>query len=705
MNKHLPAEFEGAQTKLPTQNPSSMEGRLETISESHAQLASSRRQLLITRERVRTASRNVRLKRVGAGDAEAAFMNQLREFVNKSRDELPKTLLDAYNTVTQTRDDLGEIEENYLQAERNLTGAEWTFMDQENAFYQIDLWDIINGYQSDDSMVFQGETYMPPTRPLFPNSFPPTSDTIPYLVERSNAGTFSDLPHLSPLPPICQAPAVLEASSLPMVANQAYAVKIAEVEKLRKRFDRMRQKEACSIEWQEGDEVLFADGIESAEIDSAASVSEYFNILHQLSACEASAQQLKVLPMAGYLEAPGLARRYSDPASPSAVMQSCSVSMRRTQTESAVCLMKDDSTTKEKIREWSLTYLKDSAVQKCLYLNALEDCEVVLPVDDDWKERATRYWSKDSLGESEYGDEHDAASTNGISYEPGSCTNEQVSQSAAASSIQQKPNQEATYPCDRTTSNLVHHGLYEKVHGDTRDIPSIPNLSTSLSTHHQARGDTQIRDESLLVPSKEFDLDQQQRCTGRNISANGAEYVPCTCPPEYGNAAHRKDSVQSANIGHHSSCAMAQIHKLEPETRITTNVAQGSRSTKKPPTSEEHLSLMQSDESSDPYASISKSVEFVQNACAQSEFGPTAPLTSSSQHVHTSTASFPVDRTPLQYDGNSFKSDLQSKPHRRRSSSSWFRTWFSRPKDKRSVSSPSIEVHRPGVRARKQSVA
>ncbi|KAF7455395.1 hypothetical protein A1F94_002031 [Pyrenophora tritici-repentis] len=78
-------------------------------------------------------------------------MSSLREFVNKYDDVLSLSLFEAYETVAQIRDDLGEIEEDYLQAERDLTGEEWKYLDQEDTFYQFDIHSIIpESFENDD---------------------------------------------------------------------------------------------------------------------------------------------------------------------------------------------------------------------------------------------------------------------------------------------------------------------------------------------------------------------------------------------------------------------------------------------------------------------------------------------------------------------------------------------------------------------------
>ncbi|KAI4915002.1 hypothetical protein J4E90_005039 [Alternaria incomplexa] len=401
MEEHFPTEVEGASTTQTQQIRASVEARLESLSELQDQLASARRQLLITREQVRTASRNVRLKRVDAGDAEVIFMNRLRQFINESGDGIPETILDAYNAVAQARDILGEIEEDYLQAERDLTGAEWRFMDQENGFYQFDIWSIVNQEDSEGVAASQDQTYDLSSHPPPSQSSPPTPGPIAYAAGWFDTSHVPGTPYSAHSPSLRSVVPTLDVTATPIPTSEVYFAKLAEVERLRKGFDQIRHNKASDIVWQEGGGVLFADGVETADIDPAAPNSDYFKILKELSACEASAQQLKVAAMSGIREVPAwaLARRNSDPMYDLTATPPCSASMRRTQTESAIHSIKDDPTTKEKIRDWSLTYLKVSAVQKCIYLNALEDREVASSTDEDWRARATRFWSNDSVDE------------------------------------------------------------------------------------------------------------------------------------------------------------------------------------------------------------------------------------------------------------------------------------------------------------------
>jgi hypothetical protein len=400
--------------------------RLEDASESQIRLATARQQLLIKRGKVRTASRKVQLKRVDAGDAEATFMSRLREFVNYHREELPSTLLDTYDKVERTRDDLGEIEENYLQAERDLTGAEWEFMDQENAFYQFDLHSILPGEDAEVSL-------FPPDQLPTVNQYPPPPPPPPFYLPGPEKGSTTSHVQTPPPPPPPFLDRFPEFSSAQHVLDQEYSTVVAEVDGLRKDFDHLREEKAQCIDWEDSPDIEFADDVDIPDADLTASTVEYFDILHKISYGEAKAQQLKIGEMSQRLPASTLSRRYSDPTHSFRHLPASSTPMRRTQTESAVSMLCNDPTTKEKIQEWSLAYLKDNTVQKRLYLNTLEHHGVLDSMGCDWKVRAERYWNQDSCGESKEGSEYYAASTTDTSHDAESCTEACITQRSTPS--------------------------------------------------------------------------------------------------------------------------------------------------------------------------------------------------------------------------------------------------------------------------------
>jgi hypothetical protein len=444
---------------------------LEDTSESQSRLATARQQLLIKRERVRTSSRKVQRKRVDAGDAEATFMSRLRESVNHHREELPSSLLDAYDEVERTRNNLGEIEEDYLQAERELTGAEWTFMDQENAFYQFDLHNILPGEVSEE---FVPSPDRLPT--LYP--YPPPPPPPPFFLPLSNDGPIGSSirppPPLSPQPFSIPFPGTLTPTTLSI---QQYHTVVAEVEGLRKDFEHLRHKKAQYIDWGDDSDIQSADGEDTSNLDLTASTMEYFDILHKLSDREARAQQLKIEEMSQHLPASTLERRYSEPTPFLTHASASSTAMRRAQTESAASMLYNDQTAKDKIREWSLTYLKDNAVQKHLYINTLEHHGVFDLEGCDWRYRAEQYWSQDSWSGSRDGSEYHGASTKDTTHEADSYTGGCATRRPSPSSSLQNLLEWEDYNPNYDHAIVTAFG-FDPVHLDAYvDIPLPPSPS------------------------------------------------------------------------------------------------------------------------------------------------------------------------------------------------------------------------------------
>lgn len=704
MEEHFPAELERAYTTQTQQRRPSIEARLESLSESQDQLASARRQLLITRERVRTASRNVRLKRVDAGDAEVVFMNRLRQFINDSRDGIPETLLDAYNAVAQGRDILGEIEEDYLQAERDLTGAEWRFMDQENGFYQFDIWSIVNEEDSEGIAAPQDQTYGFPSHPPPPQS---PLGPIAYAAGWLDTSRSPDTPCPAHSPPLRSAVSTLDVTATSMPPSEVYFAELAEIEKLRKGFDQIRHDKASSIVWQEGGGVLYADGVDTVDLDPAAPTSDYFKILNQLSVCEANAQQLKVAAMAGIREAPdwALARRYSDPMYDFTATQPCSASMRRTQTESAVHSVRNDPTTKEKIREWSLKYLKESAVQKCIYLNALEDREVANLADEDWRARATRFWSNDSVDEIGGGNERCETSTIGTSHEPVSCSDVDVVESAPASPELQPPHREMR-PGDRINDSTEGLELCEIPEEDNRDASSMSSPLLSLSQHHRLV-DMRTKTGNTIASSNGRSPDVRQQANEGQVPVDDvAEQIRCTCPPEHSDAAKRKDSVQGTDMDHHPNCAITVRYNLGFHTQLPAQISRDFETTRKTSTAHARCDLTQRKLTADFYPSTPVGSNVAQPIRMEPAFDSKTQDALLGPYMHAPKAATPHDEIGPPFVESSTTSDTRQTSGRRKSSNSWLR-WLpgSKNKNKRSKSTPSIAMHRPGVHSRKQSVA
>ena len=366
---------------------------LDDLSENQIQMGKARKELLVKRERLRTASRRVQVKRVEAGDAEAKFMNALREFVNKYDSVLSLSLFESYEVVAKIRDDLGEMEEDYLQAERDLAGKEWIYMDQEDAFYQFDIHDIVpdsidGNYALQQDQRQTASLFPPPPPPFYPG---------PSAIESSKPYATPGISPPAPSPPTVtfEVPAK-QFANLP---QRAYSTIAAELNDLKRDFDQLREQQAHNIQWEDGNEVPFEDGADVSEAESTSSTETYLGVLHKICNREAEALQLRIVGLDQNDEATTITRRNSDTLRLPDDTGLHTAKMRRTKTESDASFTENDPATKAKIRQWSLQHLKDNAVQKRLYWKALEQIGVSKSVTEDWKERAEEYWSRDSMSE------------------------------------------------------------------------------------------------------------------------------------------------------------------------------------------------------------------------------------------------------------------------------------------------------------------
>ncbi|KAJ4374889.1 hypothetical protein N0V83_001967 [Neocucurbitaria cava] len=402
------------QTTHGNHSPLSIQKKLRYVSEAQWELAKVRKQLLVKRQRVRTFSRNVQLKRVDAGDAEATFMSRLRAFINENRDKLPTILIDAYDKVEETRNDLGETEENYLQAERDLTGAEWTFIDQENDFYQYGLQDLLEGEPGVNPMPPQNDQHIhnnPPPPP--PPPFPVSVGTFP------SASMFSvpSFPPPPPPPPVAPGQNRLRSADLPSdgLVNRDYHTVVAELETLRKRFNGLRQEQKQRITEAEANNVTI-DEYTLIKPESPSFTDDYMRILEGIARREVEVQRLR-LGDEQELQALAAERRHSEPTHCFKTPPS-TVSMKRSQTESGAPPISKELTTKTKVQKWLLQDLKHNAVQKALYLTTLESLGVSSAADGAWEDLATEYWSQDSSRD--YGDDSNVEKTvtHDTSHEP-----------------------------------------------------------------------------------------------------------------------------------------------------------------------------------------------------------------------------------------------------------------------------------------------
>ncbi|KAH9869795.1 hypothetical protein IAQ61_007008 [Plenodomus lingam] len=113
--------------------------KLQVASDSQKELASARQELLIYRRRVKMLARKAQLSRIDVGDAGAALLKRLREYLATQQIAFPTDLHDAFDKYEALQKDFGVHDSGYMQAEQELSAREWSFMDQETDFYQYGL--------------------------------------------------------------------------------------------------------------------------------------------------------------------------------------------------------------------------------------------------------------------------------------------------------------------------------------------------------------------------------------------------------------------------------------------------------------------------------------------------------------------------------------------------------------------------------------
>ena len=665
---------------------------LGEMSNTQTSLSSTRKELLIERERVKTAAGEVRQKRVNAGDAEARFMNHVREFINNHLGQLPATLFEAYDKVRETRDDLGEVEADYIQAEDDLNGADWIFMNRENRFYQFDINRILLDSQLNNHV------------PIFDQPFgvvskPPIHDLSPCPAGSLSPSQVSKLPPPPPPPHVATpfSPLVPHINtSTPLLApiGREHPA-VMEMESLRREFGKLSQRETYDFEWAGGDEAFRAEGENALENHGTASTSDHRDISLDYSSSEAKAQRTKMEELELALNESVLTRRYSDSMHLFSSGSNLSAPMRRTQTESAVPFNRCSPAIGHKIREWSLTHLKQSAIQKRLYLNALEDNGIDSSAEGDWKARASHFWSTDSLNAIRDSSELYAAPLSRVSFEPESCSNVSSTQSITSSLLMQHRLEGNIQPPKLTTADLRPSGSHGMPRTSCENVSTTEPLSYPSLPSHRVTEQMETKDEDQVVIPIKNGLDEQQHVSRDDTLSGTVIYQPkCTCLA-VGCVAPRKDSVQST---HQPNCAMATEHDRQIKTNSSAQEHDDAESMTKV-TMDRHFNRTNQNRSVDLDLSLPSSPDYGKIVDKNPDLDVTAHLNPASPFARLSTLSAPVIKGTSKPTANQMTSNPQPTPQARRNTITWVRSLFPHFKNKRSKSSPSIGEYHPTAHA------
>jgi hypothetical protein len=116
---------------------------LERLAEQQEEVAATREQVLIDREKANSFTKRVREQRRLTGSAEAWLMDTFRKYYNEMEIRLPKSLVGAYSAVEEARNNLTSKEDDHVRIMQKLGVSEWNLTDVENDLYQYSLQQIL----------------------------------------------------------------------------------------------------------------------------------------------------------------------------------------------------------------------------------------------------------------------------------------------------------------------------------------------------------------------------------------------------------------------------------------------------------------------------------------------------------------------------------------------------------------------------------
>jgi hypothetical protein len=105
---------------------------IEGLTGQQEELEETREEVLIRRETLRELRQALREQRARTANAEVVLMNGFRQHYNHGGDQIPADLVTAYASVDEERNQLGTMEDEYLQAEEDQAALEWTLTELES---------------------------------------------------------------------------------------------------------------------------------------------------------------------------------------------------------------------------------------------------------------------------------------------------------------------------------------------------------------------------------------------------------------------------------------------------------------------------------------------------------------------------------------------------------------------------------------------
>jgi hypothetical protein len=388
--------------------------RIQDVADKQEKLSKSREGLLARRERARASSKNIQAKRSAAGDAEAAFMDYIRDFMSSATTPSFQ-MIDLYNKVETARNDLGALEADHQQLERNLTGADWMFKEEEDEFYQYGLSELFEDLLVDpdqdnlrgSSSILVGPQQMPP----------PSHFDTELLQGPQNQTQITAPPPQSPAGSAGIQLATLEAQSLPSRplrtvpriiepdSSTGSGIK-TELDGLGKQFGSASLPEPDSLEAKDlvvpiEDSLLRPESplSSTSPVSTILASDQYSRGLSSnwLSEADTDGTANNTHLVA---QTSSIARRLSDPTSFESKNLAIPLTLERSLSENAAHNVHRGRAVKNRVRAWLMSLLEHNPMEKTLYYNILEATlrkhGFHYPDYEPWGVPATQYWARDS---------------------------------------------------------------------------------------------------------------------------------------------------------------------------------------------------------------------------------------------------------------------------------------------------------------------
>lgn len=383
--------------------PSPKRIKLQELIRLQEDVALAREDVLVERSKLGSIVEALRSQRIETSTLEGQLMNLLRKFVNEKNGTLSQTIEDTYQQAEWMRQNMSVIEDDFLEAVRDLGGTEWQFMQKERVFYQYQLPEKVTELNSALSQHHVTQHVHPPPPPnsvllgdnaIIVHDAPPPPPPNPVLLEDNaiivhdappppppKPGLVGDRPMIfydtspSSPPPSALIRGIQDSSdgllrSKTQEAEKRYQSAIKELDDLRREFDSLRPRQSEFLEQEcERDEKSCKCVV--GQLGCSDLEERYSDVLSRLSECEVKVQRLRLDTELFNVAPAVLHGKESDPVPEE--NQTFVVSRGFTEKQPEAGVGEGDlSRVQLRVREWLLEHFKNDPLARRTFSNNLE---------------------------------------------------------------------------------------------------------------------------------------------------------------------------------------------------------------------------------------------------------------------------------------------------------------------------------------------